>query len=76
MDIKFSHLMRVFKRRHIKYINKKNGEIRHWILNKKIEDKGNNVLVTVFEVENNRPVGEPKFRELIRSRIVENKFVF
>lgn len=67
--------MKFFKRTHITYRNKKNGEIRHWILDKKKEDKGANILVTVYEVgPNNRPVGSPIFRELIKERIIKKEF--
>lgn len=65
------------KRTHITYKNKKNDEVRHWILDKQKEDKGANILVTVFEVgPDNRPVGDSIFRELIKERIVKKEFVW
>ena len=63
------------RRTYITYVNKKNEQTRHWILDKVEEDKGKNILVTLFEIdENNRPTGEPIFRELIKERIKKKEF--
>lgn len=69
-------IRRATKRRHLTYRAKKDGQLRHYILDKKVGDKDNgNIQVMVFSVNpaTQRPNEEPsKFRELIPERIEKN----
>ena len=68
----FEKIRRATKRKNILYRAKKDGTLRHWIVNKQLGYTNNgNLMMEVFDVNSKkRPNNKaPKFRELIPSRI-------